>query len=86
MSVHKQLNDWGSIQNVVRGTDNFDVHLELAFQTKDRKSLEKLVSGTDVFNADFLMIQVIFFFIDKHNFLTMFLEYPSHESTNRPSN
>ena len=58
MNVHKQLNDWGSIQNVVRGIENIDVHIELAWQIKEKKTLEKYINSTETFNADSLMIQV----------------------------
>jgi len=58
MNVHRQLNDWGSIQNIVRGIENIDIHIELAWQTKDKKTLEKFINSTETFNADSLMIQV----------------------------
>lgn len=60
MNVHKQLNDWGSIQNVIKGIENIDLHIELAWQTKEKRTLEKFIQSTETFNADSLMIQVTF--------------------------
>jgi len=59
MNVHKQLNDWGTIQNIIKGIENIDLHIELAWQTKDRRTLEKFIMGTDGITANSLMIQSI---------------------------
>lgn len=58
MNVHKQLNDWGNIQNIIKDIGNVDLHIELAWQTKEKRTLEKFIQSTETFNADTLMIQV----------------------------
>lgn len=58
LNVHKQLNDWGNIQTIIKDIGNVDLHIELAWQTKEKRTLEKFIQSTETFNADTLMIQV----------------------------